>query len=291
MKTLEWVDYEKSRFRSVLRTFDWREFACGWGAAFVNITVTYPIYKMIFRQMLHGSTITSAFQQIRGEGFIYLYRGMLPPLAQRTISLSLMFGVYDGTKKPLVETFNWNPYPAKVVAGLTAGTVEAVLMPFERVQTILADATYHKNYKNTVHAFRVIYVEHGLREFYRGLVPILLRNGPSNALFFVLREEASNGLPKQRSALYQGIQEFIAGACIGAFLSSVFYPMNVLKVAMQSTIGGSNQRIIDVIQQIYVDRGRSVANMYKGASMNCTRAFFSWGIMNAAYEYLKKVMY
>lgn len=27
------------------------EFICGWGAAFINITVTYPIYKIIFRQV------------------------------------------------------------------------------------------------------------------------------------------------------------------------------------------------------------------------------------------------
>lgn len=31
--------------------FDWREFACGWGAAFVNITVTFPINKIMFRQV------------------------------------------------------------------------------------------------------------------------------------------------------------------------------------------------------------------------------------------------
>lgn len=145
MKAIEWVHYEKGR---ILRTFDPREFACGWGAAFVNITVTYPIYKMIFRQMLHGSSLRSAFQQIRGEGWFYLYRGMLPvtftqiyfnlffiylnlllvpfqPLAQRTVSLSLMFGVYDGTKKPLIHDFGWNPYTAKVVAGLTAGQLSS----------------------------------------------------------------------------------------------------------------------------------------------------------------------
>lgn len=29
----------------------WKEFACGWGAAFINVTVTYPINKMIFRQV------------------------------------------------------------------------------------------------------------------------------------------------------------------------------------------------------------------------------------------------
>lgn len=28
-----------------------KEFTCGWGAAFINITVTYPIYKVMFRQV------------------------------------------------------------------------------------------------------------------------------------------------------------------------------------------------------------------------------------------------
>lgn len=31
--------------------FDYREFLCGWGSAFINITSTYPIYKLIFRQV------------------------------------------------------------------------------------------------------------------------------------------------------------------------------------------------------------------------------------------------
>lgn len=152
MKVLELADFEKRK--TVLYTFDWREFACGWGAAFINITVTYPIYKMIFRQMLHGSTTLTAFQQIRSEGFVYLYRGILPPLMQRTLSLSLMFGVYEGTKRPLIENLEWNAYNAKIAAGITAGTVEAVLMPFERVQTVLADSKFHKEYKNTPHVFR-----------------------------------------------------------------------------------------------------------------------------------------
>lgn len=30
---------------------NWREFVCGWGAAFINITVTYPVNKIIFRQV------------------------------------------------------------------------------------------------------------------------------------------------------------------------------------------------------------------------------------------------
>ena len=137
-----------------LHNFDWRIFACGWGAAFVNITVTYPIYKTIFRQMLHGISIAPAFRQIRREGLFYLYRGILPPLAQKTVSLSLMFGFYDATKRQLIERFELQEYLAKVVAGISSGTVEAVLLPFERVQTLLADAKFHNHFRNSHQAFR-----------------------------------------------------------------------------------------------------------------------------------------
>lgn len=271
--------------------FCWREFACGWGAAFVNIGVTYPIYKMIFRQMLHGVHLNQAFGQLRSEGITYLYRGIFPPLAQKTISLSLMFGVYDGTRRPLVDYCGMNQYWAKTIAGISAGTVEAILMPFERVQTLLADATHHKKYKNTHHAFRLILLEHGFKELYRGLIPILWRNGPSNAMFFILREEAAMRLPKRATVVTQRTQEFIAGACIGAFISSVFYPINVLKVTMQSRIGGPYESMWLALRQVYNERDRKFRNVYKGVSMNCTRAFFSWGIMNSAYEQLKKIIY
>lgn len=113
----------------------------------------------------------------------------------RPISLPLVPGVYDGTRRPLVDV-GFNPYIAKVIAGVTAGTVEAALMPFERVQTLLADSTYHSLFKNTAQAFRYVWTNHGFTELYRGIIPILLRNGPSNAMFFVMREEAAERLPR-----------------------------------------------------------------------------------------------
>lgn len=134
--------------------FQWEEFACGCGSAFVNICVTYPIYKLIFRQMLHGVPVSSAMLQLRHEGLGFLYRGMLPPLAQKTISLSIMFGVFDGTRRYLVEDYRLNDYGAKVIAGVVAGSAESILLPFERVQTLLADSKFHRYFSNTPNAFR-----------------------------------------------------------------------------------------------------------------------------------------
>lgn len=69
----------------------------------------------------------SAVNELRHEGFSFLYRGVLPPLAQRTISLSLMFGLYDGTKRPLID-MGVNEYLAKGVAGMTAGNANNLRM-------------------------------------------------------------------------------------------------------------------------------------------------------------------
>ena len=44
-------DNEFSQKTDGSSNFDWREFACGWGAALINITVTFPINKIIFRQV------------------------------------------------------------------------------------------------------------------------------------------------------------------------------------------------------------------------------------------------
>lgn len=41
----------KTFWKNPFAEFEGREFACGWGAAFVNITLTYPIHKIIFRQV------------------------------------------------------------------------------------------------------------------------------------------------------------------------------------------------------------------------------------------------
>lgn len=43
-----------SKTRKTLNDFffgDFREFVCGCGAALINITITYPINKVIFRQV------------------------------------------------------------------------------------------------------------------------------------------------------------------------------------------------------------------------------------------------
>lgn len=170
--------------------------------------------------MLHGVNSHRAFIQLRNEGILFLYRGILPPLCQKTLSLALMFGVYEEIRRPLTE-LGFNSYASKVIGAMVAGTTEAILMPFERIQTLLANQKFHSEYRNTMHAFKALR-QFGIGEYYRGLTPILLRNGPSNVGFFILRDEVNQRLPKMDLEIERTLAEFICGAMIGVVLSSFF---------------------------------------------------------------------
>lgn len=44
---------------------DLKEFVCGWGAAVINVSITFPINKIIFRQ------VCKVYETVIGKGYIY----------------------------------------------------------------------------------------------------------------------------------------------------------------------------------------------------------------------------
>ncbi|KAK6960171.1 solute carrier family 25 member 51 [Biomphalaria glabrata] len=268
-----------------------REFICGWGAAFINICITFPINKTIFRQQLHGVSITQALQQLRSDGVQYLYRGLLPPLLQKTSSLSIMFGGYYMSQDFLqVRLPSLSVYVNHTIAAMTAGTLEAVLNPFERVQTLMQTAKYHNRFSNTLDAFKHLR-QYGLKEYYRGLSVIILRNGPSNVAFFLGREWLQKHVPKSNTGTEKMLKDFICGAMLGMLISSVFYPLNVIKTQMQCKLGGPFDGIWVTFKRLWQERNGSVRGIFKGVHLNYMRSFLSWGIINASFEFLMETLY
>ncbi|XP_064475928.1 mitochondrial nicotinamide adenine dinucleotide transporter SLC25A51-like isoform X2 [Ornithodoros turicata] len=266
------------------RCDDLGAFVCGWGAAFVNIIVTFPMTKLMFRQMLHGVPTKGALDQLRHEGLSTLYRGCLPPLFQKTISVSIMFGTFHSFSNSIRENF---PGASKVsvtfFAGMMAGSTEALLAPLERVQALLQDRQHHHRFKNTA-AVVTFLRPYGLREYYRGLVPILLRNGPSTFLFFTLRDQVKGVLPLNHSELWQAIvSDFVSGAVVGALVSTMAYPLNVVKTIMQVQYGPPRPSFWSVLKKTRAER-KTLRKMLYGVHINYTRALMSWGIINACYE-------
>lgn len=270
-----------------------KHYICGSIAAFTNIVVTFPIQKVLFRQQLHGVRATEAVQQLQRDGLRTLYRGLLPPLLQKTTTVAIMFGLYEDFSRLLLDQMGSRNVPELVTrsfAAALAGTAEAALTPFERVQTLLQDHRHHARFNNTAHTFRTLLSEYGFRECYRGLVPVLLRNGPSNVLFFGLRGPIKEQLPQASSRAGHMVNDFVCGGVLGAALGIMFYPLNVVKSRAQSQVGGAFRPCTEVLMTVWRERGGSVAMLFRGAHLNYHRSLLSWGIINATYELLLKVI-
>ncbi|XP_074529622.1 solute carrier family 25 member 51b [Halichoeres trimaculatus] len=270
-----------------------KHYVCGSVAAFTNIMVTFPIQKLLFRQQLHGVLVTEAIQQLQRDGLRNLYRGLLPPLLQKSTTVAIMFGLYQDFSRVLLDHAGGSGVPELVTrsfAAALAGTAEAILTPFERVQTLLQDHRHHGRFNNTAHTFRTLLTEYGIREWYRGLVPILLRNGPSNVLFFGLRGPIKEQLPEATSRAGHMVNDFVCGGLLGAALGIMFYPLNVVKSRAQSQVGGAFQPCGQVLLTVWRERGCSVVMLFRGAHLNYHRSLLSWGIINATYELLLKLL-
>lgn len=198
--------------------------------------------------------------------------------------------MYDKYQKTLRTQFPTMPGLAnKATAAMFAGCTEALLAPLERVQVLLQDKHYHAHFRNTAHAFSELR-PYGVTEYYRGLTPILLRNGPSNVLFFLGRGEIKKLLPPLQSPGGDIAGDFISGGVLGAVISTLFFPVNVAKAHMQSRVGGHFISFHVALVTVYEERNRKLSHLFRGIHVNFMRSLISWGVINASYEVLKKYL-
>jgi len=274
---------------------DWVKYVAGAGSGFLQVAVPYPLHKLMFRQMFDGAKTAGAFRQLRKEGFFLLYRGIIPPFCQKGISNSIMFGSYHSYGSILKEKLpGVNLQLIKSFGAFLAGASEALLLvPFERVQTLLLDKHYNTTaeFKNTRHTFYHLYKNHGFTEFYRGGSTILVRNALSTILFFSAKEKVETILPDFNSVAPDLLLDFICGGLIGGTISSsVSYPLNVVKTRMQAQVGGSFDSPWKVFQIIFHERDRRWRKIFRGVHLNFTRSLLSWGIVNASYELISNFL-
>ena len=244
----------------------------------------------MFRQQMDGIRIQRAIRQLTKEGVRNVYRGVLPPFLQKTVTVSLMFGVYSQNMSYLNNQFPSLPFiTAHCLSAAGAGLAEAVLVPLERAQCLLQSREYNTKLLNTKHT--LIYLRgHGIKECYRGLKAVLIRNSCSNILFLGLREPLMNSLPTPKTRLAESMNAFISGAGLGMSLSTVFFPLNVVKNRLMTQIGTPYYGIRETFVSIFEERNRRWTKIFRGVHINYTRAFISWGIINTTYEFLKKLL-
>lgn len=266
-----------------------RDFLSGIGAAVTTTAVTYPINKVIYRQVLNGTTILESSYVMKQEGLFLLYRGVLPPLTQKCCSLSAMFGGYNSASE-ILKDLHMSAYMTRLSASIISGTLEAFFMPLERIQVLLVDKKYDARFKNTFHIFKDLQKYYGFREYYRGFSLIWIRNTASNSFFFMLKYEFQQYFKVSESKYTEGFKNFFCGGILGAVMATLFYPMKVMKIVIHKTVGTPFLSIPKVAHIIYNQNGGGIRNFYQGVWLNCARSLISWGVTNMTFEFLKQLM-
>lgn len=186
----------------------------------------------MFRQQLTGNGMLSVGKALYHEGFrllfvysnllILRYRGIGAPIMQKTLSTSLMFGTYDFYRHSILSAqrrvsgyvvlHRFDPSPEatetvgiRLAASSLSGLTEALLTPFERVQTLLQIPRYNTRFTCFVDACHQL----GLRESFTGFSSFLacfcdcravaLRNCIGSGLFLLLRDPLRALLPTSTS--------------------------------------------------------------------------------------------
>jgi solute carrier family 25 carnitine/acylcarnitine transporter 20/29 len=129
--------------------------------------------------------ITCVKQIWRDRGVVGFYRGMTGTLLFRSF-VSVYIASYEYFKILFAE---WNMGPTMfqnfMAGGMAANVLWITSFPTDVVKNrMMAD----ESYKTVPQTFRRIYAEGGVRAFYRGFVPCMLRSFPTNGAAFLAME-------------------------------------------------------------------------------------------------------
>eukprot|EP00038_Savillea_parva_P012864 m.207412 g.207412 ORF g.207412 m.207412 type:complete len:352 (+) comp23757_c0_seq1:313-1368(+) len=274
---------------------DWlasAEYAKGGVAAIVQVSITYPIQKITFRQQIHGTCVRSTIATLRNETMRHLFRGMVMPMTQRALTTSIMFGVFHDYQKRLLPVENrlgMHRVVTNGIAGMMSGFTEAVFNPLERVQALMQAPQYHDTICSSRGAFRECWRIDGLRELYRGVQPVLIRNGVSSGVYFAFREPMAESVQRLlikescSPLVHTAVPSFLSGAVLGALVSTAVYPLAVVKSRAHTILGGPHRSFCSLLREVVHERG-SIAGLYRGCGVNVIRTLIGWGIVNVVYD-------
>lgn len=235
------------------------------------------------------------------EGARGFFKGMSLPVTTVSITSSVVFGTYRNCLQCLSQIRGGPGTPNTkrdiFLSGLAGGVAQvAVMSPGDIVKVRLQCQTESMRgganlpkpkYRGPVHCLLTIAREEGLLGLYKGALPLVLRDGPSFATYFLTYSMICDylTLPGKKGPEWTGVM--LAGGIAGMTGWTVGTPMDVIKARLQMDGMRETKRYKGffhcIAETVRVEGG---AVFFRSLGINCLRAFPVNMVVFATYEFL-----
>lgn len=181
-----------------------------------------------------------------------------------------------------------------VAAGLCAGIAESVLVvtPGEAVKTriVNAAATSNTTQVSTTHVIRDMLRQSGLGAFWRGLGPVVCKQGTNSAVRFATFgafKDLLNRSEKIRMCASQSVVTFAAGAGSGVVTVYASQPFDNIKTRLQMQ-GAGKESLFGCAKKMLFREG--VGTFWRATTPRLARLTLSSSITFTVYDYVLWLM-
>jgi len=205
------------------------------------------------------------------------------------------FVSYDHFKHLLADSQGRVSAPRSLLAGLGAGLMEAIfaVTPSETIKTKLIDDAKRPTpqYRGLIHGTVTIVKQEGIFGIYRGLFPVMMRQGANSAVRFTTYstlKQFVQGAARPGQTLPSTIT-FGIGAIAGIVTVYTTMPLDVIKTRMQSLQARQLYRnSFHCAYRIFTEEG--VLRFWTGTTPRLARLSLSGGIVFTIYENMIRLL-
>ncbi|XP_063065659.1 mitochondrial carnitine/acylcarnitine carrier protein [Engraulis encrasicolus] len=227
--------------------------------------------------VLYTGTYDCFRKTVSKEGVLGLYKGMGAPLAGVAPMMAISFFGF-GLGKQLLQADPNIPhtYGQIFLSGMLGGVFTTVIVaPGERIKCLLQvqSTSGQFKYAGPVDCAIKLYKEQGIRSVYKGTVITLIRDVPSNGLYFMTYEYMKYLLTSEGESInhLSTPKILLAGGTAGILNWVIALPPDVLKSNFQTAADGRYRGVMDVLRELLREEG--ARGLYKGITAVMLRAF------------------
>lgn len=178
-------------------------FNCGAVAGFANGFLASPIEHIRIRLQTQTGSSNSfsgpvdCFKKVYQKGGLFsgIYKGLAPTLFRESVGLGVYFATYEAL---IARELSNKVYPTRgdvpgwklcMFGGLSGYALWIVIYPVDVLKSKLqTDSLSKPVYRGSVDVARDVFKKAGIKGFYKGFVPTILRAAPANGATFAVFE-------------------------------------------------------------------------------------------------------